>query len=76
MKALLYFCMKFNLNIINFFNFIRGKFDDRPVAVKRIVSEHLERGFRQQIQREVMTLRQSDSHMNVIRYFCSVRFNP
>ncbi|KAL7075973.1 hypothetical protein ACQ4LE_004797, partial [Meloidogyne hapla] len=48
-----------------------GKFDDRTVAVKRIVSSNLDRNFRQQIEREVMHLRQSDSHPNVIRYFCS-----
>ncbi|VDN59955.1 unnamed protein product [Dracunculus medinensis] len=43
----------------------RGKFDGRQVAVKRVVAEmvHL-------VNREVDLLRESDAHLNVIRYFC------
>ncbi|XP_029433055.1 serine/threonine-protein kinase/endoribonuclease IRE2 [Rhinatrema bivittatum] len=44
----------------------RGKFDDRTVAVKRILQECY--NF---VDREVELLRQSDEHANVIRYFCT-----
>lgn len=44
----------------------RGKFDDRPVAVKRILPECFSFA-----DREVQLLRESDEHPNVIRYFCT-----
>ncbi|EYB99129.1 hypothetical protein Y032_0125g1300 [Ancylostoma ceylanicum] len=43
----------------------RGKFDGRDVAVKRVVSE-----FVRLVDREADLLRESDTHPNVIRYFC------
>ncbi|GMT14573.1 hypothetical protein PFISCL1PPCAC_5870 [Pristionchus fissidentatus] len=43
----------------------RGKFDDREVAVKRVLTEFLPL-----VDREVELLRESDSHPHVIRYFC------
>uniref|UniRef100_A0A669BR24 Serine/threonine-protein kinase/endoribonuclease IRE1 n=1 Tax=Oreochromis niloticus TaxID=8128 RepID=A0A669BR24_ORENI len=46
----------------------RGKFDDRLVAVKRILPECFEVA-----EREVQLLRESDTHPNVIRYFCTER---
>ncbi|VDP08444.1 unnamed protein product [Heligmosomoides polygyrus] len=45
----------------------RGKFDGRDVAVKRVVSE-----FVRLVDREADLLRESDTHPNVIRYFCMV----
>uniref|UniRef100_A0A4W6FXA1 Serine/threonine-protein kinase/endoribonuclease IRE1 n=1 Tax=Lates calcarifer TaxID=8187 RepID=A0A4W6FXA1_LATCA len=47
---------------------IRGKFDGRHVAVKRILPECFEVA-----EREVQLLRESDTHPNVIRYFCTER---
>ncbi|KAM9314141.1 serine/threonine-protein kinase/endoribonuclease IRE1 [Pholidichthys leucotaenia] len=44
----------------------RGKFDGRHVAVKRILPECFEVA-----EREVQLLRESDTHPNVIRYFCT-----
>nr|DBA19328.1 TPA: hypothetical protein GDO54_015184 [Pyxicephalus adspersus] len=44
----------------------RGRFDDRPVAVKRILPESFVLA-----DREVQLLRESDEHPNVIRYFCT-----
>ncbi|XP_030067185.1 serine/threonine-protein kinase/endoribonuclease IRE2 isoform X2 [Microcaecilia unicolor] len=44
----------------------RGRFDDRTVAVKRILPECY--SF---VDREVELLRESDEHSNVIRYFCT-----
>uniref|UniRef100_A0A3B3RS14 Serine/threonine-protein kinase/endoribonuclease IRE1 n=2 Tax=Paramormyrops kingsleyae TaxID=1676925 RepID=A0A3B3RS14_9TELE len=44
----------------------KGKFDDRPVAVKRILPECFSFA-----DREVQLLRESDEHPNVIRYFCT-----
>uniref|UniRef100_A0A667WRL7 Serine/threonine-protein kinase/endoribonuclease IRE1 n=2 Tax=Myripristis murdjan TaxID=586833 RepID=A0A667WRL7_9TELE len=46
----------------------RGRFDDRHVAVKRILPECFEVA-----EREVQLLRESDTHPNVIRYFCTER---
>uniref|UniRef100_A0A672GES4 Serine/threonine-protein kinase/endoribonuclease IRE1 n=1 Tax=Salarias fasciatus TaxID=181472 RepID=A0A672GES4_SALFA len=46
----------------------RGKFDGRQVAVKRILPECFEVA-----EREVQLLRESDTHPNVIRYFCTER---
>ncbi|XP_006005731.1 serine/threonine-protein kinase/endoribonuclease IRE1 [Latimeria chalumnae] len=44
----------------------RGRFDDRNVAVKRILPECFTFA-----DREVQLLRESDEHPNVIRYFCT-----
>nr|XP_018916494.1 PREDICTED: serine/threonine-protein kinase/endoribonuclease IRE1-like [Bemisia tabaci] len=44
----------------------RGEFDNRPVAVKRLLPECFTVA-----DREVCLLRESDEHMNVIRYFCT-----
>lgn len=49
------------------YNF-RGQFDNRPVAVKRILPECFSFA-----DREVQLLRESDEHPNVIRYFCTER---
>ncbi|RCN44710.1 hypothetical protein ANCCAN_09285, partial [Ancylostoma caninum] len=49
----------------NIFLLHRGKFDGRDVAVKRVVSE-----FVRLVDREADLLRESDTHPNVIRYFC------
>ncbi|XP_061779018.2 serine/threonine-protein kinase/endoribonuclease IRE1 isoform X2 [Nerophis lumbriciformis] len=46
----------------------RGNFDGRRVAVKRILPECFEVA-----EREVQLLRESDTHPNVIRYFCTER---
>ncbi|XP_037664408.1 serine/threonine-protein kinase/endoribonuclease IRE1 isoform X1 [Choloepus didactylus] len=46
----------------------RGKFDNRDVAVKRILPECFSFA-----DREVRLLRESDEHPNVIRYFCTER---
>uniref|UniRef100_A0A8C4FAN4 non-specific serine/threonine protein kinase n=1 Tax=Dicentrarchus labrax TaxID=13489 RepID=A0A8C4FAN4_DICLA len=46
----------------------RGTFDGRHVAVKRILPECFELA-----EREVQLLRESDTHPNVIRYFCTER---
>uniref|UniRef100_A0A7N8Y675 non-specific serine/threonine protein kinase n=1 Tax=Mastacembelus armatus TaxID=205130 RepID=A0A7N8Y675_9TELE len=46
----------------------RGRFDGRHVAVKRILPECVEVA-----EREVQLLRESDTHPNVIRYFCTER---
>lgn len=46
----------------------RGQFDNRPVAVKRILPECFSFA-----DREVQLLRESDEHSNVIRYFCTER---
>ncbi|XP_051940665.1 serine/threonine-protein kinase/endoribonuclease IRE1 isoform X2 [Hippocampus zosterae] len=48
----------------------RGNFDGRRAAVKRILPECLEVA-----EREVQLLRESDTHPNVIRYFCTERDN-
>ncbi|VDK83304.1 unnamed protein product [Litomosoides sigmodontis] len=42
----------------------RGKFDGREVAVKRVIADI------RLADREVDLLRESDTHRNVIRYFC------
>lgn len=47
---------------------LRGSFDGRHVAVKRILPECVEVA-----EREVQLLRASDTHPNVIRYFCTER---
>ncbi|GCB80293.1 hypothetical protein scyTo_0016150 [Scyliorhinus torazame] len=44
----------------------KGKFDDRYIAVKRILPECFSFA-----DREVQLLRESDEHPNVIRYFCT-----
>ncbi|XP_034046007.1 serine/threonine-protein kinase/endoribonuclease IRE1-like isoform X2 [Thalassophryne amazonica] len=46
----------------------RGQFDNRRVAVKRILPECFSFA-----DREVQLLRESDEHPNVIRYFCTER---
>lgn len=46
----------------------RGMFDNRDVAVKRILPECFSFA-----DREVQLLRESDEHPNVIRYFCTER---
>lgn len=46
----------------------RGSFDNRDVAVKRILPECFSFA-----DREVQLLRESDEHPNVIRYFCTER---
>ncbi|XP_027510053.1 serine/threonine-protein kinase/endoribonuclease IRE1 isoform X1 [Corapipo altera] len=46
----------------------RGTFDNRDVAVKRILPECFSFA-----DREVQLLRESDEHPNVIRYFCTER---
>uniref|UniRef100_UPI00398F4252 serine/threonine-protein kinase/endoribonuclease IRE1 isoform X2 n=1 Tax=Pristiophorus japonicus TaxID=55135 RepID=UPI00398F4252 len=46
----------------------RGSFDNRNVAVKRILRECFNFA-----DREVQLLRESDEHPNVIRYFCTER---
>lgn len=46
----------------------RGRFDNRRVAVKRILPECFSFA-----DREVQLLRESDEHPNVIRYFCTER---
>lgn len=50
------------------YSFTRGQFDNRPVAVKRILPECFSFA-----DREVQLLRESDEHPNVIRYFCTER---
>lgn len=45
--------------------FYRGKFENRDVAVKRLLPECFTVA-----DREVCLLRESDEHKNVIRYFC------
>lgn len=45
----------------------RGRFDNRDVAVKRVLPECFNFA-----DREVELLRESDQHPNVIRYFCMV----
>lgn len=52
-----------------FILFFRGIFDNRKVAVKRVMKEYVDL-----VEREISNLRESDSHVNVIRYFCSVFF--
>lgn len=47
---------------------LRGMFDNRDVAVKRILPECFSFA-----DREVQLLRESDEHPNVIRYFCTER---
>lgn len=47
--------------------FHRGKFENRQVAVKRVLPECFNL-----VNREVDMLRESDEHPNVIRYFCMV----
>ncbi|XP_048188050.1 serine/threonine-protein kinase/endoribonuclease IRE2 [Perognathus longimembris pacificus] len=46
----------------------RGKFEGRAVAVKRLLRECFSL-----VQREVQLLQESDSHPNVLRYFCTER---
>ncbi|XP_034567398.1 serine/threonine-protein kinase/endoribonuclease IRE1-like isoform X2 [Notolabrus celidotus] len=46
----------------------KGQFDNRPVAVKRILPECFSFA-----DREVQLLRESDEHPNVIRYYCTER---
>lgn len=45
--------------------FYRGEFDNRQVAVKRLLPECFNFA-----DREVALLRESDAHPNVIRYYC------
>uniref|UniRef100_A0A7E4WBT4 non-specific serine/threonine protein kinase n=1 Tax=Panagrellus redivivus TaxID=6233 RepID=A0A7E4WBT4_PANRE len=44
----------------------KGRFDGRDAAVKRVLASVLT-----YVDREIKLLRESDSHPNVIRYFCS-----
>ncbi|XP_034276596.1 serine/threonine-protein kinase/endoribonuclease IRE2 [Pantherophis guttatus] len=44
----------------------RGRFDGRNVAVKRLLPESV-----RLVDREVRLLRESDTHPNVVRYFCT-----
>ncbi|QPG76943.1 hypothetical protein FOA43_004337 [Brettanomyces nanus] len=44
----------------------RGSFEDRPVAVKRMLID-----FYKIASQEIKLLQESDDHSNVIRYFCS-----
>lgn len=56
--------------ISKFLNWIfRGRFDNRDVAVKRLLPECFTFA-----DREVELLRESDQHSNVIRYFCTVKW--
>ncbi|KAF1743564.1 hypothetical protein MXB_5352, partial [Myxobolus squamalis] len=43
-----------------------GTFDGRSVAVKRVLADSMEIA-----KQEILTLRESDHHLNVIRYFCT-----
>lgn len=45
----------------------RGRFENRPCAVKRLLPECFTFA-----DREVELLRESDQHAHVIRYFCMV----
>ena len=54
----------FILFLINFI-FRRGRFDNRDVAVKRVLAACFSIA-----DREVDLLRESDEHPNVVRYFC------
>lgn len=47
-------------------SFFRGRFDGRNVAVKRLLPESV-----RLVDREVRLLRESDTHPNVVRYFCT-----
>ncbi|MEQ2212630.1 hypothetical protein XENOCAPTIV_002602, partial [Xenoophorus captivus] len=47
---------------------VKGSFDGRHIAVKRVLPECFEVA-----EREVQLLRESDTHPNVIRYFCTER---
>ncbi len=47
------------------FFFFRGRFDNRDVAVKRVLAACFSIA-----DREVDLLRESDEHPNVVRYFC------
>jgi len=42
-----------------------GKFENREVAVKRMLSEYYDLA-----EREISLLQESDYHGNIIRYFC------
>ena len=44
----------------------RGSFDGREAAVKRVIIGQVTF-----VDREIELLRQSDTHLNVVRYFCS-----
>lgn len=52
--------------IIDFLLWIRGEFDGRSVAVKRLLPDCFTFA-----DREVALLRESDAHANVVRYFCT-----
>lgn len=54
------------LTRLNYYLSYRGMFDNRDVAVKRILPECFSFA-----DREVQLLRESDEHPNVIRYFCT-----
>ena len=47
--------------------FLRGRFEKRDVAVKRVLLDFIDIDLH-----EVELLRQADEHPNVIRYFCMV----
>lgn len=47
---------------------LRGQFEGRAVAVKRLLRECFSL-----VQREVQLLQESDRHPNVLRYFCTER---
>lgn len=49
-----------------YFCICRGKFENRPVAVKRLSPEYFKTG-----KNEVRILLESDYHPNVVRYYCT-----
>lgn len=44
----------------------RGLFENRPVAVKKMIRRQKEI-----VDREVLMLQKTDSHQNIVRYFCT-----
>lgn len=54
------------LILINLIFCYRGEFDQRKVAVKRLLPECFNFA-----DREVALLRESDAHPNVVRYYCT-----
>ena len=56
-------------NYLMFCFYYRGQFDNRDVAVKRILPDCFNFA-----DREVDLLRESDEHPNVIRYYCMVSY--
>lgn len=52
--------------IMTFSNSFKGRFEEREVAVKRLLPQCFTLA-----DREVTLLRESDTHENVVRYFCT-----